>query len=150
MIVNVEFEFDFVGNKAGAIKRLMNELTINGVFEGAVGMALEADDALGEVELCGIEVTTAEGDDTVHQPEVATFIRDMERAGLQIRPYAGRFYYFGPCVHVDDVSDAVSLTSVKCSWDQLGLGYVVYPRVGDKEWYDQHEGLEDDEDDDDE
>jgi hypothetical protein len=62
------------------------------------------------------------------KPEHRKFVEDMEAAGLEVRQYASRNFYSGPAVEVDHVRDAVSRTTVKCQWDQLGLGYIVYPR----------------------
>lgn len=55
------------------------------------------------------------------------FVRDMEAAGLKPYHYEGRFFYKGPAVNVDDLQDALRATAVKCQWDNLGLGWVVYP-----------------------
>jgi hypothetical protein len=62
------------------------------------------------------------------KPEHRKFVEDMEAAGLEVRHYEGRNFYKGPAVDVDDIQDALSKTTVKCRWDQLGLGFVVYPR----------------------
>lgn len=56
------------------------------------------------------------------------FRADMEEAGLEVEEYHGRFYYEGPAVRVDDLQDALSYTKVKCQWDNMGLGWIVYPR----------------------
>ena len=56
------------------------------------------------------------------------FVKDMEAAGLTIRHYRGRFFWEGPSVHVDNLQEALSETKVPCQWDNLGLGYVVYPK----------------------
>jgi hypothetical protein len=60
--------------------------------------------------------------------EYREFARDMRAAGLEVIHYRGRSFYEGPAVSVDDLQDALSNTKVKCRWDQLGLGYIVYPR----------------------
>jgi hypothetical protein len=62
-------------------------------------------------------------------PDHATFASEMRAAGLQVRRYRGRFYWEGPAVVVDDLQDALGVTTVHCQWDQMGLGWVVYPRV---------------------
>ena len=62
------------------------------------------------------------------KPEHRQFVADMEAAGLEVRDYQGRYFYKGPAVAVDDLQDALSHTKVKCQWDHLGLGYIVYPR----------------------
>ena len=62
--------------------------------------------------------------------DVRRLMRDMKRAGLKskMRYYEGRNFWTGPAVVVDSLQDALSHTKVKCQWDNLGLGYVVYPR----------------------
>lgn len=57
-----------------------------------------------------------------------TFVADMERAGLEVRDYGGRGGYRGPGVDCDDISEVMSQTKVECRWDNMGLGYIVYPR----------------------
>ncbi len=57
-----------------------------------------------------------------------TFVRDMEAAGLEPYHYRGRWYWEGPAVNVDDLQDALSNTKVPCQWDNMGLGWVVYPK----------------------
>lgn len=56
------------------------------------------------------------------------FVRDMVDAGLEPYHYRGRNFYSGPAVNVDDIQDALRHTGVKCQWDNMGLGFVVYPR----------------------
>ncbi len=62
------------------------------------------------------------------RPEYRRFVADMQAAGLEVTHYRGRYFYEGPAVAVDDIQDALSHTTVKCQWDQLGLGFIVYPR----------------------
>jgi hypothetical protein len=62
------------------------------------------------------------------KPEHRKFVDDMKAAGLEVRDYEGRNFYRGPAVDVDDIQDALSKTTVKCHWDHLGQGFVVYPR----------------------
>lgn len=59
------------------------------------------------------------------------FVRDMESAGLEVEHYHGRYFYQGPAVRVDSVQDALSETKVECQWDQMGLGFIVYPAASD-------------------
>ncbi len=66
------------------------------------------------------------------------FIEDMEEAGLEVQHYKGRFYWEGPAAEVDDLQDAIGATKVRCQWDHLGLGWIVYPRAyGDAEWIEE-------------
>lgn len=60
--------------------------------------------------------------------DLCRFMRDMRRAGLRMRYYQGRFWWKGPAVEVRALQDALSATKVKCQWDGMGLGTVVYPR----------------------
>ena len=59
------------------------------------------------------------------------FVKDMEKAGLEPRFYQGRYYWRGPAVSVSDLQEAMSNTKVKCQWDSLGRGYIVYPVESD-------------------
>jgi hypothetical protein len=59
------------------------------------------------------------------------FVEDMEDAGFAVEHYYGRFHWSGPSVTVDEYADAFSATTVKCQFDNMGAGYVVYPRRSD-------------------
>jgi len=59
------------------------------------------------------------------------FVKDMEAAGLEVEHYRGRFFWEGPAVRVDHIDECIQETKVKCQWDQLGLGSIVYPRSSD-------------------
>ena len=65
----------------------------------------------------------------IGREDVRRFMRDMRRAGLKskMRYYEGRNFWTGPAVVVDDLQEALSHTKVKCQWDNMGKGYVVYP-----------------------
>lgn len=56
------------------------------------------------------------------------FKREMEEAGLEVENYKGRFFWEGPAVRTDDLQEALAKTTVTCQWDNLGLGWIVYPR----------------------
>ena len=58
----------------------------------------------------------------------ARFTEEMEAAGLEVTHYGGRSFYDGPAVRVDDIQEAIRASSVDVQWDNMGLGYVVYPR----------------------
>ena len=55
------------------------------------------------------------------------FRDDMERNGLNVYQYEGRFFYKGPAVNIRDLQDGIRATSVKIQWDNMGLGWVIYP-----------------------
>jgi hypothetical protein len=59
------------------------------------------------------------------------FILDMEAVGFDVRLYHGRCFFHGPAVAVDDIGGAISKTSIECAWDDLGKGYIVYPKLSD-------------------
>lgn len=63
-----------------------------------------------------------------NQTGIARFMRDMRKAKLRMREYHGRFHWYGPAVTVDNLQDALSATKVPCTWDNMGLGYIVYPK----------------------
>lgn len=56
------------------------------------------------------------------------FVCDMEEVGLEVEHYHGRFFWEGPAVRVDNIQDALSHTKVPCQYDNMGLGYIVYPK----------------------
>lgn len=60
---------------------------------------------------------------------VCRFMKDMKKAGMtkNMKFYQGRFFWTGPAVSCDSVQDVLSNTKVRCQWDHLGLGYIVYP-----------------------
>ncbi len=62
--------------------------------------------------------------------EVCRFMRDMRRAKLlkSMSYYSGRFFWHGPAVSCNNIQDVLSNTKIKCQYDQLGLGYIVYPK----------------------
>lgn len=59
------------------------------------------------------------------------FIESMEEAGYEVDPdYHGRYYYVGPAVRVGsqtEIQDVIRSTPLTLQWDQMGLGYIVYP-----------------------
>lgn len=60
-----------------------------------------------------------------------TFRKDMEEAGREVEEYHGRFYWQGPAVRVDgyeELQDVIRETTISLQWDNMGLGYIVYPR----------------------
>lgn len=69
---------------------------------------------------------------TYKNPSCVKFVADMEAAGLKVRHYRGRGFWEGPAVSADGIQDVLSNTKIKCQWDQLGLGVIVYPIARDK------------------
>ena len=61
-------------------------------------------------------------------PTYQQFVADMSKAGLEVRDYRGRNFYHGPSVDCEDIQDVIRATKVKVCWDNMGLGFVVYPR----------------------
>lgn len=57
------------------------------------------------------------------------FVRECQDAGLDVEHYHGRFYWEGPAVRADYLSDVMSVTGVRCQSDSMGLGVIVYPEV---------------------
>ena len=60
------------------------------------------------------------------------FVKDMEKAGLKVEHYRGRNFWVGPAVRVDAQQDVLSETKVKCQWDNMGKGWIVYPKASDE------------------
>lgn len=60
--------------------------------------------------------------------QYSQFVKDMNNAGLRVRHYNGRFFWEGPAVRCDDLQEVLSETKVPCQWDQMGKGYIVYPK----------------------
>lgn len=56
------------------------------------------------------------------------FVRDMHNSDLTCQHYNGRFFYKGPACVVDSVEEARSRTKVQTTSDNMGLGFIVYPR----------------------
>lgn len=77
--------------------------------------------------------------------ECNQFVKDMEDAGLELRHYRGRWFWEGPAVACDDLQDVLSNTKVRCQWDHLGLGWIVYPVAKGGPDLDEKEDSEDEE-----
>ena len=59
------------------------------------------------------------------------FEEDCEEAGIMTEEYHGRNYYIGPSVECDDfdeVQEVIRATTIILQWDNLGRGYIVYPK----------------------
>jgi hypothetical protein len=74
------------------------------------------------------------------------FVCDMEAAGLKVELYHGRYFWHGPSVDVDNLQDALSGTKIPCQWDNMGKGYVVYPKANDPSLEKVHEDFDDEKD----
>jgi hypothetical protein len=57
------------------------------------------------------------------------FVQDCRKAGYEVRHYRGRNFWEGPAVITDDADDVIRSTGVPVQHDNMGLGYVVYPRA---------------------
>ena len=66
--------------------------------------------------------------DSYEEKHAKTFVDDMVCSGLEVEHYHGRFHWEGPAVRVDDLQDALSQTQIACQWDNMGRGYIVYPK----------------------
>lgn len=64
-------------------------------------------------------------------PDCVQFVADMEAAGLDVEHYHGRFFWEGPAVRVDDLQDAMRETKVRVQYDNMGRGWIVYPKASD-------------------
>jgi hypothetical protein len=62
------------------------------------------------------------------------FLWDMRKAGLKTRHYRGRNFWSGPAVDCGDLQEVLSCTKVPCQWDQMGKGFIVYPRESLGDW----------------
>lgn len=59
----------------------------------------------------------------------------MRKAGLNTHHYCGRNFWQGPAAVCNSISDVMSKTSVPCQYDNMGKGFVVYPKSGDEGAY---------------
>lgn len=62
----------------------------------------------------------------------------MERNGLTVQLYQGRWFWKGYGVSIDryDLEEVKRMTKVALQYESLGLGYIVYPvqSMSDEEW----------------
>lgn len=69
---------------------------------------------------------------TTREERYATFTREIEAAGIDLdAQYHGRNHYDGPaakCHSWDDAVEAIRATTGPVQWDNLGSGFVIYPR----------------------
>jgi len=66
-----------------------------------------------------------------NKPEHKQFVEECEEAGLEVRYYQGRCFWKGPAVACEDLQEVIRATQVSVQWDNLGLGWIVYPVVSD-------------------
>lgn len=60
------------------------------------------------------------------------FTVQCKEAGFEVKPYRGRNFYNGPGVTVeswDEVSKVIRATTVDIQTDNMGKGFIVYPKV---------------------
>lgn len=92
--------------------------------------------------------TDASGDPLPYYTHTAyqKFCADIWASNLResLRHYDGRFSYDGPAVRVTYIGDVNCETRVPCTHDNLGLSYIVYPRVQHWEPEDDHQDDDDD------
>ena len=82
----------------------------------------------GETHIAGGEPCQA-CDFTGYKSEThVKFCQDMRGYDIDVRFYRGRNFYAGPAAEADSISDIMSKTTVKCNYDTMGEGYIVYPR----------------------
>jgi hypothetical protein len=92
---------------------------------------------MAEVRIEGIHPNGNAKESHLVRHTTRKFIEDAEAAGLEVEPYAGRFFWKGPAVRVDGVGEFH--TTVNTQSDNMGLGFIVYPVSSDEEWYDSQE-----------
>jgi len=62
------------------------------------------------------------------QTRYQKFVKECEAAGLEVEHYNGRMYFKGPAVRCDDIQEVIRATTVDCQTDNMGLGWIVYPK----------------------
>jgi len=92
---------------------------------------LEDDDGLDPLEDDCADCGPCQGK-KYDNPDCNHFCCDMEAANLEVEHYHGRFLWEGPAVRVDKLQDALSHTKINCQWDNMGLGFIVYPKARGK------------------
>ena len=61
-------------------------------------------------------------------PRYQKFSDDCLNEGFEVVAYRGRYNYRGPAVSCGDIQAVIRATTVDVQWDQLGKGYIVYPK----------------------
>lgn len=69
---------------------------------------------------------------TYTEPDCVQFVADMEAAGFDVEHYRGRNFWEGPAARAPSLGEPLATTSVVCQWDDMGLGYIVYPKTADE------------------
>ena len=69
---------------------------------------------------------------TYTNKQCAQFVRDMDKARIDVEHYRGRNFCEGPASVCASISDVMSKTSVPCQYDNMGKSFIVYPKVSDK------------------
>jgi hypothetical protein len=59
------------------------------------------------------------------------FVAEATKNGFKVSFYRGRNFYYGPSISGDNLQDLFRATSVNCTWDNLGLGYIMHPVKSD-------------------
>lgn len=55
------------------------------------------------------------------------FCQDMRKVGIAVRHYSGRFFWTGPAAYCEYTDDVTTKTELKCSYEVLGRGFIVWP-----------------------
>lgn len=83
---------------------------------------------------------------TYEKQDTVQFVDDALDMGFDVEHYRGRFYWEGPAVRVEDLDTLqqfLANCSVKCQWDNMGRGYIVYPHQSEKaDFYDEDDEYE--------
>jgi hypothetical protein len=110
----------FLTDNPGAIEALIEFISDAGIDDWGDGLRaeIETDD----------EEDTEEKAIADNFNAALQFTKDMEEAGFEVREYKGRYFYNGPAVSCSNLQSVLSSTKVPCQWDQLGLGWIVYPK----------------------
>jgi hypothetical protein len=86
----------------------------------------QVEDEADEYSLNGQPLRTYTNKDCVQ------FVKDMEAAGFEVEHYHGRYMWEGPAVRVDELLDVAKTgTQVRLQHDNMGLGWIVYPKASD-------------------
>lgn len=109
-------------------------LDINGQSVGHYSISADDEDEDEEESEDENEAPTSEPPESLgtKEEQYLTFTTDCENEGYKVREYRGRNFYVGPAVEVDTWDDVFKVgrcTKLEIQSDNLGKGYIVYPKV---------------------